>query len=180
MTSATAKKKSSPLALAALFTLILVVIYFSFHFWSEGHAAGSPPFPKYALVLWVGALTAIEAYLVMRVSMHLQHEKKLVVGIAVLPFITVLLAIFPILIDILTLKNHGETYNIVHTLGQYSPHHASEMKAGEEGNKVDNAALTHETPADKAEVKDAVKDAEQTPASNPAVVPDKAGGKPEE
>lgn len=152
-----AKKQSSPLALAALFTVILALIFFSFKFYSESSV---PPVPKYAFVLWIGVWTALEAGLVMRISMHLKHEKKLIVGLATLPFLTVLLTIFPTLIDIMTLKGHNQTYNIVHDLRSYSPHahpqhDSDEALASHPKAKEAAEHKAEEKPAEKATEKEA-------------------------
>jgi hypothetical protein len=126
-------KPRNPWPIAGLFCLFLIANFTLWLTWSKSAASGDPYMPKYALVILIGLITFVQAGLVMALSMHLTRERQIIVGLATLPFITVLLAIFPTLIDILTLKGHEQTYNIVSTLHDYSPHH-EHAATGEHGS----------------------------------------------
>jgi len=160
-TAARKHKEVSPWLISAGFAVILLVNFMLFYFWSEANEAGHPWFDKVWLVIAICVLTALQAYGIMALSMHLSKERQFIVGVATLPFLTVVLAIIPTLIDIMTLKGNNLTYNIVPTLHEYNPHgHAKHHMPGmvePEFDKPADEAASHATATAPASDKPAAK-----------------------
>jgi hypothetical protein len=93
-----------------------------FEVWHASAHDGEPFIPKFAMVLLLLLFTLPKAAIVMIYFMHLKFEKQLVIALALLPFVTAGLAVLPTLTDVKTLDGHGQTYNKVPDLKDFTPH----------------------------------------------------------
>lgn len=139
-----------------------------FEFWHHTAESGHPVFPKFAMVLLLLVFTLPKAAIVMIYFMHLKFEKQLIVTLALVPFVTALIAVLVTLTDNLTLKNQGKNANFVPNLAEYAPHHGG-----------------HKAPAEGAaapEGHDGASNAEPSASETPAAPEAKpaAAGEPEE
>ena len=102
-------------------------------------------FPKLVCVLLVLTLTLPKALIVLVWFMHLKFERALVVGLAIVPFGLVGVAVGPTLVDALVLKDHA--YNQVKTItgrppgGGHPAEHAG-SEPGEAPHQGDAPALS--------------------------------------
>ncbi|MBI1336912.1 MAG: hypothetical protein GC164_08120 [Phycisphaera sp.] len=139
-----------------LWTLFLLLLAFTaaevgfYEIWvhSNQHAmetGGVPFMPKVAMVLvLLFVLTLPKALIVLVYFMHLKFEKLLIVGLAVLPFVMVGIAILPNLSDTLALKSRAYNHPTV-AIGDYAHAPTAGDGSGEHGHSDAHEATPAQT-----------------------------------
>lgn len=96
-----------------------------FEYWHHTAEMGEPVFPKFVMVILLLVMTLPKAAIVMIYFMHLKFEKPFVVLLAVVPLFMVFVCVLPALTDIVTLRNHGQTFNKDESLPGYVLDHGA-------------------------------------------------------
>jgi cytochrome c oxidase subunit IV len=113
-----ANKNYHPVPLWGLFMALLALTAAEvalFEVWSRNQWL----MPKYAMVILLLVFTLPKAAIVLIFFMHLKFERQLIVALALLPFVMAIVAVLPILTDIVTLKS--QSYNQVPGLREFVP-----------------------------------------------------------